>query len=149
MTLKEQIASGIEHHSQLMETCVKLMRLVDFLGIQDEFGYPNEYMGGSLKIEAKDPEEAGRIMRILLPKVGNFTKDFNEYDGKLSLTTEHDGIIIRIVYGGGQSCRVREVTEEVMIPARKELRTKFVKEGNCDPVLENPTESFNKILENL
>lgn len=136
MTLIERINFDIQYHEEKIQRCKELLKTVEALEIQDQPGMTSMWLKNEITIEANDQNESGRIIKQILPKVKDhkITKGFNEYAGNLYAECEHNGNKITINYGGSGSCKIKEVVEEVTIPARVEKRKKFVKEGDCDPV---------------
>lgn len=76
--------------------------------------------------------------RTLLSKVGRWEKEFDGQNNLLRLVGTYKGVRIILSDTPPETCTIRKVEVEEVVPAREAYttkRTKYVLEGDCDPLL--------------
>ena len=97
--------------------------------------------GGETSLSVVDTTPTlGDAARVLLYKVGKWTKEFDGDNNRIRLIGEYKGVRIILEDTPPETCTVEKIEEEVevpekVIPAHKEIKTRFVLKGDCDPLL--------------
>jgi hypothetical protein len=82
----------------------------------------------------------GDAAQVLLPKVGKWTKSFDEANNLIRLTGEFKGVRIVLQDKPPDTCKVHKIEEDVevpekVVPAHTEKKIHYVMEGDCDPLM--------------
>ena len=136
-TLKNQITENIVYHARLVGKNEHLLDVAERLGVAGSDLFHSNVYCNLLECHAGTPELAADIIRDLLLHVRKFEKSFDEYSGNFRARTVFDGVTVEVTYGPGGACHVRKVTETTVVPEHTVERTRFVREGNCEPLLDD------------